>query len=187
MIAMRVSLRTFVPRLCRERRGAAAVEMAFMAPILVFMAAGLIDFGLGVYTKMMVADAAQAGAAYATLNAKNYGQTPCASNTAPICAWDQSVAGAATQSHGGTVFSSAVAATATVLSCCIVNGIVDQPNCAQPPATPPTCNPTAGTYVQVATSATLHTLLPYNFASQLFSFSIPNPLTLQSSYIVRIQ
>ena len=187
MIVMRLSVCSFFQRLRRARQGAAAVEMAFLAPVLVFMAAGLIDFGLGVYTKMMVADAAQSGAAYATLNAKNYGQAPCASNTAPVCAWDQSIESAATQTHGGTVFSSAVSATATVLSCCIVSGVVDQPNCAQPPAAPPTCNPTAGTYVQVATSAILHTLIPYNLANQLFSFSIPNPLTLQSSYLVRIQ
>jgi Flp pilus assembly protein TadG len=190
MSAMCLSLGSLFRRLGRARRGAAAVEMAFMAPILVFMAAGLIDFGLGVYTKMMVADAAQSGAAYAQLNAKNYGQTPCASNTAPVCAWDQSVQSAATQTHVATAFSSVVTATATVLFCCIVNGVVDQPNCTQPPAAAPACNPTpptAGTYVQVATSATLHTLLPYSFANQLFSFSIPNPLTLQSIYLVRIQ
>jgi Flp pilus assembly protein TadG len=179
---------TFAASIGRARRGAAAVEMAFLAPILVFMAAGMIDFGLGVYTKMMVADAAQAGAAYAQLNAKNYGQTPCLSNTSPVCAWDQSIQSAATRSHStGTMFSSAVSATATVLFCCIVNGAVDRDNCTQPPATPPACNPTAGTYVQVATSATLNTLLPYNFAGQLFSFTIPNPLTLQANYLVRIQ
>lgn len=192
MIVMRARLRSLLRRLGRARHGAAAVEMAFLAPILVFLAAGMIDFGLGVYTKMMVADAAQAGAAYATLNAKTYGQTPCLSNTGPVCAWDQSVQAAATQAHGGqgTAFSSAVAATAAVLSCCLVNGAVDQPNCTQPPAAAPACTPTpptAGTYVRVATSATLNTLLPYSFAGQLFSFSIPNPLTLQSIYLVRIE
>ena len=187
-IDMRASRTSFFHRLGHARHGAAAVEMAFLAPILVFMAAGMIDFGLGVYTKMMVADAAQSGAAYAQLNAKNYGLTPCLSNTSPVCAWDQSIEAAATQSHGhATVFSSAVSATATVLSCCIVNGAVDRANCTQPPAAPPTCTPTAGTYVQVATSATLTTLLPYNFAGQLLSFNIPSPLTLQSYYLVRIQ
>jgi Flp pilus assembly protein TadG len=190
MIAMRLSLRSLFGRLGRARQGAAAVEMAFMAPLLVFMAAGLIDFGLGVYTKMMVADAAQSGAAYAQLNAVNYGSTPCTSNTGPVCAWDQSVQAAATQTHAATAFSSAVTATATVLFCCLAEGVVDRANCTQPPAAAPTCNPTpptAGTYVQVATSATLSTLLPYSFVGQLFSFSIPSPLVLQAIYVVRIQ
>jgi len=187
-IDMGVSPTSFFRRLGGARRGAAAVEMAFLAPILVFMAAGMIDFGLGVYTKMMVADAAQSGAAYAQLNAKNYGTTPCQSNTGPVCAWDQSIQAAATRSHSGaTMFSSAVSATASVLFCCIVTGAVDRANCTEPPAAPPACAPTAGTYVQVATSATLTTLLPYKFAGQLFNFSIPSPMTLQANYLVRIQ
>jgi Flp pilus assembly protein TadG len=172
----------------RAVRGAAAVEMAFMAPILVFLAAGLIDFGLGIYTKMIVADAAQAGAAYAQLNAKIYSQTPCASNTGTVCVWDTNVQAAAVKSHGAaTPFSSAVAATSTVLFCCIVNSVVDRANCTQPPTSAPSCTPTAGTYTEVQASATYTTLLPYNSVGKLLNFSIASPIALTSIDLVRVQ
>jgi Flp pilus assembly protein TadG len=191
-VAMRLigeRLRRIGLRLGRQRSGAAAVEMAFLAPILVFLAAGLVDFGLGVYTKMMVADAAQAGAAYAQLNAATYSKNPCTANTPP-CPFDQSVTAAATRSHGAaTIFSSPVQATAKVLFCCLVNGTVDLANCTEPPNIAPICNPPAGTYVQVSTSATYSTLLPYKFASNMLNlgFNIPNPLTMQANDIVRVQ
>src|SRR3984957_14629369 len=136
---MHVTLGTNLRRLGRARRGAAAIEMAFIAPVLIFLAAGVIDFGTGVYTKMMVADAAQSGAAYAQLNANSFTAATCASNTSPVCACDTSVQTAATRAHAtATLFGSAVTATATVMSCCLVNGAIDFPNCTQPPAAAPT-------------------------------------------------
>ncbi|HXQ52434.1 MAG TPA: TadE/TadG family type IV pilus assembly protein [Stellaceae bacterium] len=176
-------LRTFA----RARSAAAAVEMALLAPVLVLMAAGLIDFGLGIYTKMMVADAAQSGAAYAQLNAVNYLQTPCASNANPACAWDQSIVAAATKSHGAsTLFSTAITATANVLFCCIASGSVDVSNCTQPPAAAPSCSPAAGIYVQVVASSQYNTLLPYHLASGLLNYTIPRAIPMQSIYLVRI-
>jgi Flp pilus assembly protein TadG len=194
MRTLRRAILPFVGRLGNSRSAAAAVEMAFIGPILVFLAAGMIDFGLGAYTKMMVSDAAQAGAAYAQLNAGNYNSTPCTSNTGPVCAWDQNVQTAATYAHpSGTPFSTAPTATAAVYYCCISGGAVTPVgSCTQPPSAPPTCTPatpSAGTYVQIVATSQLTTLLPYNLVSSLFNFgvNIPNPLTLQSSYLVRIQ
>src|SRR5271154_2908313 len=123
--------------LVRGRAGAAAVEMAFMAPILVFLGAGMIDFGIGIYDKMLVADAAQAGATYAQLNANCTNTTTCYANngTAVLgcatngttagttnstsCTFDQNVVTAATKAHGSANSSStAIAASAAVMFCC---------------------------------------------------------------------
>jgi len=101
------------------------------------------------------------------------------------------VQNAATLAHSNaTLFSSAVTATATVMSCCLVSGAIDFPHCTQPPAAAPTCTPAlpaAGTYTRVTTSAVLTTLLPYQYAAQAFNFSIPSPLTLTANYFVRVQ
>jgi Flp pilus assembly protein TadG len=178
-------------RLCLSRRAASAVEMAFIAPVLVFLAAGLIDFGLGIYVKMVVSDAAQAGAAYALVNATNF--NGCTSN-APPCAWDTSVQSAATNAHqsGMPLLATAPAATAQLLCCTVSGGTVvptgASSTCSQPPASG-TCASPNGTYVFVTVSSQLTTLIPYSFANGLMSlgFNITNPLTLQANYLVRIQ
>lgn len=48
--------------------GAAAVEFAFIAPLLVAMLIFVTDLGIGFYRKMQVENAAQAGAQYAAVN-----------------------------------------------------------------------------------------------------------------------
>lgn len=177
-------------RLGGSTAATAAVEMSFIAPILVFLAAGMVDFGFGVYTKMMVGDTAQAGAAYAQLNAVNYTQASCTSNSPP-CTWDQSVTTAATKAHpSGTAFSTAPTASALVLSCCIQNGVVSFATCTQPPTAAPACAAgSPGTYVQVTASSELTTIIPYSFVSKLFNlnFTITNPQPIQTTYLVRIQ
>ena len=189
---MRISLRKLrrlAASLGRRRDGTAAIEMAFLAPILVFMAAGMIDFGLGVYTKMQVADAAQAGAAYAQLNASSYVAGACTTNSPP-CAFDTSVQSAATQSHStGTTFISPVTATAKLMFCCLNGNTVDLANCSQPPSAAPTCTPAAGTYMQVETTANFTTIIPYSYVSQTLNLGInlTSPLAMTSYYLVRIQ
>jgi Flp pilus assembly protein TadG len=49
----------------RDERGATAVEFAMIAPILVAMVVSIVDLGLGLYADTQLANAAQAGAAYA--------------------------------------------------------------------------------------------------------------------------
>ncbi|MBV8594207.1 MAG: pilus assembly protein [Caulobacteraceae bacterium] len=55
-------------RLCVDRRGAAAVEFALLAPPLALMLFGMVDFGGAMYQSMEVAAAAHAGADYALHN-----------------------------------------------------------------------------------------------------------------------
>jgi len=52
-------------RLGRDTRGATAVEFAIIAPVLIAMFISIVDLGLGLYTDTQLANAAQAGAAYA--------------------------------------------------------------------------------------------------------------------------
>jgi Flp pilus assembly protein TadG len=186
-------------RFAHCRRGVAAIEMAFIAPVLTFLAAGMIDFGLGFYVKMMVEDAVSSGGTYAVLNAATYGQAPCSSNTG--CAFDQSVVAAATISHSlATYFSTPVTATAAILSCCVKQTLsgsstsytVDLANCSQPPSAAPTCasgQPAAGTYMRVSANSSYATLLPYSFVDNLFNLglNIPNPVPLTAYTVVRIQ
>ncbi|HUB95564.1 MAG TPA: TadE/TadG family type IV pilus assembly protein [Stellaceae bacterium] len=189
--------------LLRCRAGTAAVEMAFIAPILVLMAAGMIDFGLGIYDKMLVADAAQAGATYAQLNANCsnistcFNEIGCATNggttgvtNASSCIFDQNVATAAAKAHGsGNSTSTAVVTAASVLYCCTANLTLSNSSCTEPPAAAPTCTsgPSVGTYVLVSTSSTYTTLLPYNFVGRLLDVDIPSSFSLNANQVVRIQ
>lgn len=51
-------------QLAAERRGAVAVEFAFLLPVLLMMLAGLVDMSRLMSQQMQVQSAAQAGAAY---------------------------------------------------------------------------------------------------------------------------
>ena len=55
-------------RLAGDSCGAAAVELALLAPVLTLMMVSVVDIGMGVYRKMQVEDAAQIGAQYAMRN-----------------------------------------------------------------------------------------------------------------------
>lgn len=59
-----VALADFV----RDRKGAAAVEFALIAPLLAMMIILTVDLGMGIFSKMQVEDAAQAGAQYAIIH-----------------------------------------------------------------------------------------------------------------------
>src|SRR5438477_12753384 len=52
----------------RCRGGAAAMEFALMAPVLVTMVLGCVDFGRFAYNYIAVTNAARAGAAYGAMN-----------------------------------------------------------------------------------------------------------------------
>jgi Flp pilus assembly protein TadG len=54
-----------IRKLARNTDGAAFVETAIFAPIFVVMTLGITDLGTGMFVKMTVNAAAQAGAAYA--------------------------------------------------------------------------------------------------------------------------
>jgi len=61
-------LRYFFGRAAGDTRGAAAIEFGFVVPILALMVVATADIGFGVYRKMQVEDAAQAGAEWAIRN-----------------------------------------------------------------------------------------------------------------------
>lgn len=161
----------------RCRSGVAAIEMAFIAPVLVGLALGMIDLGLGIYIKMLVADAADAGAAFARINGSAYGaNTATAFNQAVENAAQSAVTLPSLLTNGG------LTATASEEYCCA--GMTD---CDA--ATPPDCASglTVGTYVEVETAATYATLLPYQIVSGFFDINFTNPVTLSAVSVVRIE
>jgi Flp pilus assembly protein TadG len=51
-----------------ERRGATAVEMAIVAPIVMLLLMAIVDLGLAVYSHICLAEAARAGARFAAVH-----------------------------------------------------------------------------------------------------------------------
>jgi Flp pilus assembly protein TadG len=58
-------------RLAHDRRGAAAMEFALVAPVLCLVFAGIVDLGNMVYTRMRVRDALNTGAQHALVQAQD--------------------------------------------------------------------------------------------------------------------
>lgn len=58
-------------RLLRAEEGVSAIEFGFIAPLLALLVMGIIDFGMGIWHDMQVANAAEAGAAFASVNGWN--------------------------------------------------------------------------------------------------------------------
>ena len=52
----------------RKDDGNAAVEFALLAPVLILLVAGLVDFGRAYFTRMQLENAARAGAQYGLLH-----------------------------------------------------------------------------------------------------------------------
>jgi Flp pilus assembly protein TadG len=121
----------------RDRRGVTAVEFAIIAPVMIGMCISVVDFGLGLYTQVQVADAAQAGAAYAMQ--KGYNSTAMAT-----------VAKASTKLTGLTV------ATSQFCGCPSATGVTTTSCTAS-------CGDglTAGTFAQISVAKAYSTLLSY--------------------------
>src|SRR5579884_1294651 len=58
-------------RLLGEERGVSAIEFGLIAPVIAVLIIGIIDFGMGLWRQMEIANAAAAGAAYAAANGWN--------------------------------------------------------------------------------------------------------------------
>ena len=67
MTALRTSLRAGGRGARRRDRGAAAVEMALILPVLLFVLMGLIDFGRAFNAEIQLSQAAREGARFAAL------------------------------------------------------------------------------------------------------------------------
>ena len=151
------SLAGFVTRLRGNQEGIAAVQFGMLAPILVLMGVCTVDLGAGIYRKMQVQNAAQAGAQYAV--AHGFAAS--------------SISAAVTNA---TTLSgvSANPAPSQLCGCPTASGV-----------TSATCNTTCpdgsvtGTYVTVGSQATYNTILAYPL--------IPNSFAFAAQAMVRIQ
>lgn len=141
----------------RDKTGSAAVEFALIAPLLAGALVGMVDLGIGLYEKMEVANAAQAGAQYAV--AKGY-------NSSAI---ETAVTSASSLS--------AISATpAPAESCGCSNGTsLVAASCGSTCAS----GAVAGTYVTVSAQAQYSTIFSYP--------GLASPMTLSAQAVVRIQ
>ena len=130
-------------------RGAAAIEFAIVASILIVMAIGVVDVGMGFYRKMQVQNAAQAGAYYAMRN----GFAP------------SSIANAVT---AATAFSGISASPAPRLYCgCPSNTDIATIDCSSK------CpdGSIAARYVEVSAQGTYNTILIYPIFPESFTLT----------------
>lgn len=122
----------------KDREGAAAVEFAFIAPILALLLLGLIDLGMGFSAQMSVSQAAQAGTYYALLNGYD---TSAIGNAVQNASNATGIAGNASEACGCPTSSGGVAPATCGNTC--PNGL------------------TAGFYVTVNAQYQYATILPY--------------------------
>ncbi len=178
-----LSALTALRRLASDRRGAALVEFAMVAPVLVGLTLPMVDIGIGFYYKTRVMTAAEAGAQYAFLKGWSGNN-----NTTPQTAINTAVTSA-------TGLSGVSSSPAPSLSCKCVDG-TNLVNPSNPPSTPwkpsdctslssSNCTGTGvnpqspGAYVTVNAQVTYTPLFSY--------LSFGNSVTLTASSTVRIQ
>ncbi len=158
---LRIDVRSPIGRavrnLARDVRGVAAIEFAIVAPMLVLAMVCTADLGLGIYRKMQVQNAAQAGAEYAIV----HGYVSASITTAV---------------SNATTFSGISGTPAPSQFCgCPSSTGVTTTDCGG------TCSggSSPGTYVSVGAQATYTTILPYPI--------MPNSFTFNAQSTVRIQ
>jgi len=150
--------RTWLRRhLALGEAGIAGVELALATPMLALLMTGGFDFGRAIYEQHRLAAAAQAGVQYATALSANL------ANTSGI------VAAARADAN-----DTASALTVTTNQCTCPGGT---PQCS----TAATCtgSTVSGTYVKVAVSESLSTLINYPFLS--------SPMTISGVAMMRVQ
>jgi Flp pilus assembly protein TadG len=155
----------------RSQGGQALVELAFMVPILVLLAVGVIEIGRYAYIGVLVGNAARAGAAYGSLNLANASSDPA------VKAKVQQAAINDFQNNGQTGLT-----VASITTCgCDSNGTISvdtEANC-DPVGVPPTCP--SGNWV-----ITIHVTASGTF-SALFNYpGIPNPLDIARTSSMRV-
>ena len=150
------SLRPFMSGSASGTGGTIAIEFAIIGPALVLMMACTVDLGMGIYRKMQVQNAAQAGAEYAIAHG-----------------FTSSIVNAVTNA---TSFSGIAASPAPSQFCgCPSSSGV----------TAITCNSTcssgavAGTYVTVSAQGTYDTILSYPLIPSSFLFAAQSTVRIQ--------
>ena len=142
----------------RDRKGVSVVEFALLAPALIAVPVPIVDLGLGLYAKMEVQNAAQAGAQYALVHSAS-GPLASAQVQAAVTASTALTVTAGMSQSCGCPSGSAVVATACGT------------NCAGGAA--------PGTYVTVTAQATYTPLVAYPV--------LGNSVALAAQSMVRIQ
>jgi Flp pilus assembly protein TadG len=116
--------------LCRDRRGAAAVEFVILAPIFLLIMAGLVDFGGVLYTKFGLGASVSAATNYAAVNVSGVNSTSGAALATSLAtvaanaqgtAWANATvtvnAGPSATSTGGAITTSGTATAADACYC----------------------------------------------------------------------
>jgi Flp pilus assembly protein TadG len=134
---MRLAMKLFSK--LKDQRGAAFVEFALATPVLVLLAVGLAEFGLGYFAKAQVAAAAQTGLRYAY--AKGFNSTNISSAVTGSSSKLTISANPAPSQFCGCVVSNAVVSSSCTGTNSCANG--DKPR----------------TYVSVSASATYTPLM----------------------------
>ena len=151
-------------RLCRfalsarvNDEGLSGIEFAIIAPVLILSFIATADFGLAIYAKMQVENAAQAGTEYAAKNG-----------------WTSSSVTSAVTSATSLSGLSATPAPSEFCGCPSTSGVTTatcNTNCAS--------GAVAGTYVSASAQATYSTIISYP--------GIPASYTFNSTSTVRIK
>ena len=140
--AMRKAIRRFLVGR-RGTAGAALVEFAILAPMLIVVLNYLADAGIMVYRQIEVRQAAQAGIQYAIDNSSNFSTSSASAAVTNATTWNKVSASPAPSQFCGCPSSSSVQqlCTGACTSLCTA-----------------TCANTRGTYVTVSAQATFTSL-----------------------------
>jgi Flp pilus assembly protein TadG len=150
----------------RPRRGASAVELAIVLPLLVTIVLGAVDFGRFAYSYIGVTNAARAGAAYAMMN--NYNSASSTSENA----WVAGITTAAQQEMFGPTNYATASPNVTVSS----------PSLSGTTLSGVTIDSGGLRRALVTVSYPFNTLVNWNFGI----YKIPSSLTLKKSITVRL-
>ena len=144
-------------RALKETTGVAAVEFGLMIPLFGLMLISVTDIGLGVYRKMQVESAAQAGAQYAVVR----GFDASAISTAVTSAINATAvtANPSPTKFCGCATSSSISTVACGTTC---------PGGAM-----------AGTYATVSAQASYATILDYRVVPATYTFNAQSTVRLQ--------
>jgi len=138
-------------------QGVAAIELGLILPVVVIAFIGTLDLGIGVYRKMQVQTAAQAGAEYAL----THGFMSNAIKTATT---------------GATSYTAIAATPDPIQFCgCASTSGVSSTTCGS------TCTggAQAGTYVTVSAQATYTPLIPYPMLQSSYHFTSQSTVRVQ--------
>lgn len=142
--------------------GMAAVEFAFVVPILALMMVSTIDLGMGFYRKMQVREAAQAGAQWAMLHGFN----------------STSISTAVTSATSFPGIS-ATPAPSQFCGCAASTGVTPNEDTAPICESPCPDTTVAGTFVTASAQATYNTILAYPSIPASFAFTAQTTVRIQ--------